>query len=221
MLLLNSFDLELFHITVLGLFYTSVMSFLPTYSHSFSQTCCCASFLPSFLKAQILCIYIYIYMYTAVTVGENALLASLSYFFLMKAKKTAVGWLIVCGSRFLRYKHTFPPSIHAALRDSLALIPQQFLPVVGDRQLLPCMSPARVTTQGRETEAGLFGITLVLRALLMEICSNAISTSRASFTLMQSGTIFLFIPKKKEWGEKRILAQSALSIAKALVQRRR
>lgn len=101
---------------------------------------------------------------------------------------------------------------------SLALIPQQFLPVVRGKQLLPCMSPARVTTPGREAEAGLFSILLVLKALPTEICSNAISTRRASFTLMQSGTIFLFILKMKGRGEKRILTQSAMAIAKALVQ---
>lgn len=48
---LNSFDLELFCVTVLGLFHTSVMSDLLCYAHSFSQTCyCAASFLPSFVK---------------------------------------------------------------------------------------------------------------------------------------------------------------------------
>lgn len=83
------------------------------------------------------------------------------------------------------------------------------------------MSPARVTTQGREAEAGLFGILLVLKALPTEICGNTIGTRRASFTLMQSGTIFLFILKMKEPGEKRILTQSAMTIAKALVQGRR
>lgn len=117
--------------------------------------------------------------------------------------------------------NTFPPSIHADPWDSLALIAQQFLPLVGDRQLLPCMSPARVTTQGREPEAGLFGIPSVLKASLMEICSVTVSTSRASFTLIQSGTTFLFIPKMKDWAEERILTQSAVTTAKALVQGRR
>lgn len=60
---------------------------------------------------------------------------------------------------------------------------QQFLPVVGGRQLLPCMNPARVRTQGRETEAGLFGIPLILRALLMEICSRRAASALAEHHL--------------------------------------